>query len=299
MWSRSYSIELTHGSLCNRVMVILGDTDGGESMGWFAALLLGMGFVVAPQVAMIQYVCRVSEIRFPKSFRRALACTVFGGLAVLVYALCKHAAKEVREDYGSIFFLTALGGAWSIGAVALFPWLGLSLRDDAMERRNAAALVALLGALLAVQLTFTGANIGEGPSYWNNVYCALLGTGGVVGLWLLLELFGRVSASVAEERDLASGLRMCGFLVTTGLILGRAVAGDWHSEAQAVHDFVRDGWPAAVLWLLALVLHWLLRPSRRRPFPSRAVSGLLPALLYLALAAAWLHHLGPWEGFAN
>jgi hypothetical protein len=38
----------------------------------------------------------------------------------------------------------------------LFPWLGLSLRDDAMERRNTAALVALLGARLAVQLTFAG-----------------------------------------------------------------------------------------------------------------------------------------------
>jgi hypothetical protein len=181
----------------------------------------------------------------------------------------------------------------------LFPWLGLSLRDDAMERRNPAALVALLGALIAVQLTYIGGNIGEGPSYWNNVFCAALGTGGLLCLWLMLEVGGGVSASIAVDRDVASGIRLCGFLVASGLILGRAVAGDWHSESATLHDFAHDGWPAMVLCLLALVMERLLRPSRRRPFPSWRVSGLLPAWLYLALAAVWCYHLGPWEGFGK
>jgi hypothetical protein len=56
--------------------------------------------------------------------------------------------------------------------------------------------VALLGALFAVQLTFIGANIGEELSYWNNVFCAALGTGGVLWLWLMLEVGGSVSASM-------------------------------------------------------------------------------------------------------
>ena len=280
-------------------MVIVGDMDGGDSMGWVAAVLLGIPFVVAPQVAMIQYVCRVSQMRFPQSHRRALVGTVFGGLILLVCALRGYGAKEVRTDFGSILFLTALGGVWVIAAAALFPWLGLSLRDDAMERRNTAALVALLGGLFAVQLAFVGGNVGAGPSYWNNVFCAALGTGGVLCLWLMLELGSGVSASIAEDCDVASGVRLCGFLVASGLILGRAVAGDWHSASATLHDFARDGWPAAAVWVFALVLERLLRPSRRRPFPSWRVSGLLPALLYLALAAGWLCHLGPWEGFAK
>jgi hypothetical protein len=280
-------------------MVMLGDSGGSDSMSWVAAVLLGTLFVVAPQVAMIQYVCRVPKTRFPQSHRRALVGTVFGGLIVLVCALRGYGAKEVRADYGAILFLTALGGVWVITAAILFPWLGLSFRDDAMERRNPAALVALLGALCAVQLTFAGGNIGEGPSYWNNVFSAALGTGGVLCLWLMLEVGGRVSVSIAEDRDVASGVRLCGFLVASGLMLGRAVAGDWHSASATLHDFLRDACPVAGLWCLALLMEWLLRPSRRRPFPPWLVAGLLPALLYLTLAVAWLYQLGPWEGFGE
>ena len=278
-------------------MVMFGDSGDSDSMGWGGAVFLGILFVVIPQVRMIQYVCRVSRLRFPVAHVLALAGTVFGGLLLLVCALLFYGAKEVRTDIGPVVFLTGLGGAWSITAVMLFPWLGLSIRDDAMERRNPAALLALLGALLAVQLTFAAGNLGEGPSYWNNVFSAALGTGGLLCLWFMLELGGRVSASIAEERDVASGVTLGGFLVASGLILARAVAGDWHSASATLHDFLRDGRPAAGLWLLALVMEWLLRPSRRRPFPFWPVSGLLPALLYLTLAATWLYQLGRWEGF--
>jgi hypothetical protein len=56
----------------------------------------------------------------------------------------------------------------------------------------------------------------------------------------------------AEERDLASGLRLCGLLVANGLILGRAVAGNWHSEAATIHDLIHDGWAASLLSAAAL-----------------------------------------------
>jgi len=261
--------------------------------------VLGMLLVVVPQLVVIHRVCRVSRMGFPKAHRRALVGTLLGGLLLLVGALRGWGAKEVHEAPGAILFLTALGGVWSLVVMALFPWLGLSLRDDAMERRNTAALVALLGALLAVQLTFIGGNIGEGPSYWNNVFCAVLGTGGLLCLWLALEVGGGVSASIAEDRDLASGVRLCGFLVAAGLILGRAVAGSWQSEAATLRDYVHDGWPAGGLGVLALIFERRLRPSQQRPFPAWPVVGLLPALLCLGLAGAWVYHVGPWEGFAR
>lgn len=178
----------------------------------------------------------------------------------------------------------------------LFSWLGLSVGDDVVERRNSAALAALCGGMLGVALTYAGGNLGEGPSYWNNIFSAGLGTLGLFILWLLLETIGNVSVSIAEERDLASGIRLGGFLVAVGLILGRAVAGNWHSESATVRDFIHDGWPAAALCLLACVAEWFARPTRKRPAPAWFKSGLLPAAIYVGFSTAWLCHLGRWEG---
>ena len=230
------------------------------------------------------------------SVRWAFGFCVAASLIMVAVALHLWGAAEVRANASDVFFLTFVGAVWLVLAAKLFPWLGLSFRDDAMERRNTAALTALCGAVPAVALTYIGGSLGEGPSYWNNVFSASLGTVGLLGVWLLLELGAKVSVSIAEERDFASGLRMCGFLLAIGLVLGRAAAGDWHSESATVRDFIRDGWPATILWVIAFVIERLLRPSRRRPFPAWLSYGLLPALFYLALAAAWLWHLGAWEG---
>ena len=230
------------------------------------------------------------------SVRWAFGFCVTASLIMVAVALHLWGAAEVRANTSDVFFLTFVGAVWLVLATNLFSWLGLSFRDDAVERRNIAALTALCGAVPAVAFTYIGGSLGEGPSYWNNVFSASLGTVGLLGVWLLLELGAKVSVSIAEERDFASGLRMCGFLLAIGLVLGRAAAGDWHSESATVRDFMRDGWPATILWAIALVIERLLRPSRRRPSPAWPNCGLLPALFYLALAAAWLWHLGAWEG---
>jgi len=230
------------------------------------------------------------------SVRWAFGFCVAASLIMVAFTLHLWGAAEVRANPSDVFFLTFVGAVWLVLATKLFSWLGLSFRDDAVERRNIAALTALCGAVPAVALTYIGGSLGEGPSYWNNVFSASLGTVGLLGVWLLLELGAKVSVSIAEERDFASGLRMCGFLLAIGLVLGRAAAGDWHSESATVRDFIHDGWPATILWATALVIERLLRPSRRRPFPAWPSCGLLPALFYLALAAAWLWHLGAWEG---
>jgi len=280
-------------------MVILADEGDIGSMDWWAAAILGLPVVIGPQLILLGRLSGVSRINFPRIHRWALVGVLFGGLALLVLALRNFAAVEVRTSNLEILVLTAVGGVWQIGAVLLFPWFGLSVRDDAMERRNSAAFVASLGALVAAQLVFIGGNIGEGPSYWENVFSVTLAAGGLLTLWLLLQFGADVSRSIAEDRDLASGVRLGAFLLACGLILGRAVAGNWHSEAATIHDFFHDGWPAAALCLLALPLEHLLRPSKQRPFHSWPVCGALPAFLYLGVAVFWLYRLGPWEGFVQ
>ncbi len=204
-------------------------------------------------------------------------------------------AVEVRGHLDQVFPLTLLGCGWLLISSRLFSWLGLSVADDVIERRNRGALVGFCGAFLALTLIYVGGSLGEGPSYWNNIFSAGLGTIGFFLLWFLLELHGRVSESIAEERDLASGIRLSGFLLATGLILGRAVAGDWHSESATVHDLLRDGWPAAALCLFAVSAEWLVRPNRKTPFRPWVSCGLVPAVGYIAIATAWIYHLGRWE----
>jgi hypothetical protein len=227
---------------------------------------------------------------------RIFGFSVVASLLLIAAVLYRWSAVDVRTDGGEILFLTFGGAVWLLLATKIFTWLGLSFRDDVMERRNAAALVALCGALVSAAIIYAGGSIGEGPSYWENVFSvALAGTGFFV-IWVLLELVGKVSLSIAEERDFASGIRLGGFLLAAGLVLGRAVAGDWHSEEATMQDFIHDGWPAAVLLVFALLIERMARPNRQRPFPAWPSHGLFLALLYLSFAAAWLWHLGAWEG---
>src|SRR4051794_20905131 len=110
-------------------------------------------------------------------------------------AIQKWGATELRNDWREVSFLILIDAGWLVVVTKLFSWFGLSLRDDAVERRNAAALVALCGALLSVALTYIGGNVGEGPSYWNNFYSAGLATATLFGLWLVLEIGAKVSIS--------------------------------------------------------------------------------------------------------
>lgn len=239
------------------------------------------------------------EVRLRRSSENFLlwlvGCAVIS-LAIIVASLWYWGAKEVRGNPGEVLFLTGVGVVWLLVAGTLYSWFGLGIRDDVWERQNSAAAIALACALIATAVVFAAGNLGEGPSYWENIFSAGLATGTLFAFWLAHEWVAHVSVSIAEERDLASGLRFGGVLLAWGLILGRAATGNWHSAAATTGDFIRDGWPAAILCIGALGVELLLKPSRLRPFPCWCTAGFLPAMTYLVLAYLWLRHLGPWEG---
>lgn len=223
------------------------------------------------------------------------AC-VSGGLVFTAIALHLWGAAEIRATPVEVVFLTGAAAVWLVLATKLFSWFGLSLRDDAVERKNASVLIALCGAVVGAVLLYIGGSVGEGPSYLENVFSGGIAAIAFFALWLVLELIGKVSFSIAEDRDVASGLRFSAFSVAIGLVLGRAVAGDWHSESATIHDFVHDGWPAALICALAGTIEILVRPNRLHPFRAWKTFGLIPALCYIALSAMWLWHVGAWEG---
>jgi hypothetical protein len=56
-----------------------------------------------------------------------------------------------------------LGAMWVSVVVRILPFVGLSARDDVVERGNSSAARAIAGAILAITLCFAGGNIGNGP----------------------------------------------------------------------------------------------------------------------------------------
>jgi uncharacterized membrane protein YjfL (UPF0719 family) len=196
--------------------------------------------------SLVQMLClAVAAVTWLPWLWEAVACARLGGrfqqrwtlfvdpllCAAVIYAVLRlYSSFDVRDSPVYILFYFAMGMAW-VGLAARFilPYFGLSSRDDVVERQNPAAAHAIGGALLGVALCFAGGNIGNGPGWWVVVFSAVLATLAFFVLWALLDRFTGLADAVTVERDPASGLRLAGYFVGSGLILGRAVAGDWVS----------------------------------------------------------------------
>jgi hypothetical protein len=255
------------------------------------SLVWGLGIAVAHYASLL----RVAVLGCPRRQRLPLWLAPPLGLALLLVVLLCFAAKDVRSNSAYIFLFMTLGTLWGMLAGKFFSWLGISLREDALEQRNPAAVLATAGGLLGVLLAYAGGNIGEGPTIYTTIFPSFLATAGLFVCWFILEIGSRISLSITLERDVASGWRLAGFLVSSGLILGRAVAGNWESISRTVQDFIRDGRFVLVFALVAIVIERILQPSLRRPVPSVKVCGILPACGYLLAACAVLIHLGRWK----
>jgi len=88
----------------------------------------------------------VRSFREKPLFKWAVPVCYSASAALIAGALWKWGAVEVRGHTGEVFFLTCLGIVWLVISMHLFPWFGLCIADDAIERRNPAALIALLDA---------------------------------------------------------------------------------------------------------------------------------------------------------
>jgi hypothetical protein len=214
-------------------------------------------------------------------------------LGVLYFVLITAASADVRDSATYCTFYVVLGAAW-IGLVNRFDTVnGLSASDDVIEMRNPAAALAWCGALMGHMLAFAGANIGDGPGWWVVLFTALLANGTVFIAWTAFETMTHAADEITIERSSGAGLRLGGLLLATGLIAGRAAAGNWISADDTFGDFVRAAWPVAPLVMGACVAEILVRRvtgDRGRTWWS----GLLLAIIFLCIALTWILHLGHW-----
>ncbi len=233
---------------------------------------------------------------FRRSSTRLLATvTPLLSAAVVFFVLRQWAAHDVRSSGVYTGFYLAMWFGWTGAMNFLLGIVGLSCRDDVLERGNPAAGLAVSGAMIGLTVAFAGGNIGDGPGWWVVIFSAGMASATMLGLWIAGNFLSRVADAITIDRDVAAGWRTWGFFVGTGLIVGRAVAGDWHSGGQTVVDFIAKGWWALVLWAIAVGLDVLMRPTPEKPAPNRILCGLLPGLLYLAASVVVVLRQGTWR----
>lgn len=234
----------------------------------------------------------------------ACIISVVGLLGVLVF----WSSYDVRESVVYIFFYMTMGIAAIPVGIGLLGKLGLSLRDDVIERRNPAARLALSGAIIGFTAAYAGSNIGDGPGWWVVVVCTGLAHGSLLLAWCILTLTCRVADRITIDRDEATGLRIGGWFIASGLILGRAAAGNWEGMSGAWTDFLSIAWGAWLLMAIAMLFESVLggsqvdRNDNQRGFSTRAINepaslltkGLIPAVIQLGLAWLFLDFFGRW-----
>lgn len=229
-------------------------------------------------------------------YRRAGASAIAIALAVcvvLLFGILKTGASyDVVNAPRYLFMYVVLGLAWSRVSEMAFAYAGLSARDDVLERGNSAAVTPVIGGLVAVTLCYAGGNIGDGPGWWVVVFSAGLATGTLLLAWIALSQLTAVTDAVTIDRDPAAGLRLGAFLVSCGLVLGRAVAGDWHSARATATDVVVVLPAILAILIAAVILERLARPTPQVPHPPLVAYGVLPATLYICIAIATLSWLG-------
>lgn len=227
------------------------------------------------------------------TLRWALGALPAALLSALWWLLGAGAAQEVREAFSYTLLFLALGGVWLSLTLKATAWLGIDVIDDALERSNPAAGVAVCGALVGSMTIYGFANLGEGATIWTTIGPALLGAGAAAALAATYQLASGAPDAITIERDLASGIRFAGISVGCGLLLGRPLAGDYVSALSTLGDFFGEAWPALPLLAWGVWVERRLRASRVDPRPDAVRKGLVPALGYVVLAALQLIHLGP------
>jgi hypothetical protein len=250
--------------------------------------------ILAMGVRRWKCILTVNRLAAPARARLAALAALAVPLACTIAVLALWSADDVRTAPEYFAYYLLMGGAWMALCGWVWELLGLSLRDDVLERRTATSPAVLVGAYTGTALCFAGANIGNGPGWWVVLFCASLSTVTLLALWLLLDAATSVGSRITVDGDPATGVRVTALLVAAGLILGRAAAGDWVSSAEAIVSFAGLCGPAVALFGMEAVVHRLAAPDPGEPSPSPIAWGVAPAAVTCAVAALSLAAAGPW-----
>jgi uncharacterized membrane protein YjfL (UPF0719 family) len=226
-------------------------------------------------------------LRASRQGRKALALVpVF--CAIFLFAILKRlSANNVKSDSTTVVLYLMFGASWLGLTQMVFGLLGVSARDDVLERGNPSAAWVISGQLIGAAFCFAGANIGNGPGPEVVVLCAFLATFALLLLWFLIDRAASLTDTITIDRNVGIGIRLCGWLVADGIVLGDAVTGNWRSATATARDFVGCAWPAAAFAVLVAFLERKLRTlGPDHPWNS-ARSSMILAVVYVVCATGY------------
>jgi len=252
---------------------------------FFASVVLG----IISWGAWYRDIATVNDFRVGSSQIILLATIPLVSMVLLLVCLLTLSASTVRGSLQYVAMYLALGAAW-LGVMRwIYPLLGISTRDDVLERGNSAANRSLAGALIGSCCAFIGANTGNGPGVEAVLFSAVLSAILFLGIWFGVEFGTRASEAVTVDRDNGAGTRLGGFLAAAGMLSGWAVAGTWISAQSTAKDLIFCAWPAVALGVLAIGLeHWLAAFGRSGRLIGAEKVSCLVAGGYCGLALIWI-----------
>jgi uncharacterized membrane protein YjfL (UPF0719 family) len=209
----------------------------GLSIGVWLVLIRSM--IVRPASFLPRPVYR-------KAIAAAFGCCAAGMASVVLF-------RNTPDAY-----LVGLAGTqWLATCVTLFPFLGISVRDDVIERNNQAAAYALSGAMAGVVGCFTGASLNGGADLNAILISAASATLALFGLWILADKAGADWVDgITIDRETGAGIRLGGLLAALGLGLGSA------ASSGNLRNLLTGSWTVVPALCVAIVVERSLRSTR-------------------------------------
>lgn len=231
---------------------------------------------------------RLIDSRHPKNTtaRFVLALLPIITFFIVLYTLRELASFDVVDD--SIYILLYILIGYTLvffGLKLVFCFFDLSWIDDALNNNNKAALFAITGAFLGLVVIYSGANIGDGPGWWCVIFAGGLGLISWILLGVLINKYTQVFERITVERDMYCGIRFGLYLLASGIILGRASAGDWTSFFMTVVEFL-VGWPVLLLALLVVLIEraYINKAKMRENVNNYLYSSIYCGIIYILIA---------------
>lgn len=172
------------------------------------------------------------------------------------------AASDIVGFYTVLYTLLAF--AVLLYAGFRFPVAGVYYPADVLERGNLAAALALSGFALGTAFAFGGALTGEGPGWWVVVVFFFLAYWELRGNMALVARVGDLDEEMRLDRDVSAGALLGAVALASGLVSGRAAAGDFTGWERDLPDYAKRLWPLLVISLTgALAGAWTRHGERK------------------------------------
>ena len=232
-------------------------------------------------------ILKLWPLSFNKIGRLVLAVLPVLAFVIIFEVLSSMASYDVVDDAVYILMYIFFGyTCLAFGSMMVRMVLDLSWDDDALRRGNRSGVAAYAGAFLGMTMIYTGANIGDGPGWWTVMFAGSLGFAAWLALAAQFNKFAHLSEEITVGRDISSGIRFGGYLLASGIILGRASAGDWTSWWMTLVEFLA-GLPVLLLalWALQVERSQANRSTSRGSRHDQTLpTALIWAVLYVAFA---------------